>query len=299
MSVLSVLVPLLTLGFLGVVFAILLGFSSRRFAVKTDPRVDAVLAALPGSNCGACGFPGCLGLAEAVAAGKAGADGCVAGGNATAQAVARVIGVSLEPRTELVAFVACRAGRGTAVMRYQYQGVQNCQAANLLFGGDKACAWGCLGLGSCARACPFDALHVNADGLAVVDREACRSCAKCVAACPRSLISMVPKDQDVLVACRNHDRGNRAREVCPIACTACRICEKACPEDAIHVIDGLAVIEYGICTGCGACVEACPQASIASMAGRFRPRGKQAAAAAEAGGAPAGAGRGGLGGGRD
>lgn len=302
MSVMTILIPVLALGLLGAVFATLLAVSFKRFVVKSDPKVEGILSALPGSNCGACGFPGCLGLAEAIAAGKAEANGCVAGGNSTAQKVAAVLGVSLEPQTELVAFVACRAGRSTAVMNYQYQGVENCQSANLLFGGDKACAYGCLGLGSCVRACPFDAIHVNGEGLAVVDRVKCRSCKKCVAACPRQLISMVPKSQDVLVACKNQDRGNKARQVCPIACTACKICQKNCQYDAIHVelaakapvgaipgapaagpaavgtaaptpgILNLAVIDFEKCTQCGTCVEKCPQASILSMAGKYHPK---------------------------
>jgi Na+-translocating ferredoxin:NAD+ oxidoreductase subunit B len=199
----------------------------------------------------------------------------VAGGNATAQAVAGVLGISLEPKTELVAFVACRAGRSTARMMYQYEGIDNCQAANLLFGGDKACAWGCLGLGSCERACPFDAIHVNADGLAVVDRSKCTSCAKCVAACPRHLIDMVPKSQDVLVACKNRDKGRKAKDVCPIACTACKICEKNCPEKVIPVTDNLAVIDFAGCTQCGTCVEKCPQATIISVSGKHEPLAKK------------------------
>ncbi len=294
MNPIIIIIPIAALGLLGAAFATLLALSFKKFAVHVDPKVESVLGALPGSNCGACGFAGCLALAEAMAAGKAEADGCVAGGNSTAQAVAAVLGVSLEPQTELVAFVACRAGRSTAAMLYEYQGVQNCQSAHLMYGGDKACAWGCLGLGSCERACPFDAIHVNKDGLAVVDRVKCRSCKKCVAACPRGLISMVPKSQDVLVACMNHERGNKAKQVCAIACTACKICEKNCPDDAIHVAivaapapqaavsDNLAVIDFAKCTQCGTCVEKCPQASIVSMSGKYHPKKKEPVAAGSA-----------------
>ncbi len=275
MSVITVLVPVGVLGLLGVVFALLLGASFRKFAVQVDPRVAKIQSVLPGTNCGACGFAGCQGLAEAIAAGKAEASGCVAGGNSTAQAVAGILGISLEPKTELVAFVACRAGRSTARMIYQYEGIDNCQAANLLFGGDKACAWGCLGLGSCERACPFDAIHVNSDGLAVVDRTKCTSCARCVAACPRHLIDMVPKSQDVLVACKNRDKGRKAKDVCPIACTACKICEKNCPEKVIPVTDNLAVIDFAGCTQCGTCVEKCPQATIVSVSGKHEALAKK------------------------
>ncbi len=268
MNILLVIVPFAALGLLGFLYAAFLGFSNRAFAVHIDPKLEKVLGCLPNSNCGACGFPGCLGLAEAIVAGNAEANGCVAGGNAVAQAVAEVLGVSLTPKTELIAFVACRAGRRTAKLNFDYQGVMNCQSAAVLFGGDKACRWGCIGLGSCVRVCPFDAIHVTEEGVALVDREKCTSCAKCVAACPRKLIDLVPKTQDILVACKNLDRGRKAKDTCSIACTACKICEKNCPHDAIHVVNNIAVIDYAKCNNCGICAEKCPQATIKSMSGK-------------------------------
>jgi ferredoxin len=140
--------------------------------------------------------------------------------------------------------------------------VDNCQAASLLFGGDKYCDYGCIGLGSCVRVCPFDAIAVTEEGLAVVNSAKCRGCQKCVKACPRNLVSMVPKSQTVLIACKNLDKGKRAKEVCSMACIACRICEKNCPAKAITVVDNLAVIDYAKCTRCGICVDKCPQKSI-------------------------------------
>jgi ferredoxin len=186
----------------------------------------------------------------------------VAGGKTVAAKLAEAMGVAVKDQEELVAFVACRAGRKTAKMKYAYAGVENCQAANLLFGGDKLCDYGCIGLGSCVRVCPFDAVHITEEGLAVVDAVKCRACQKCVKACPRKLISMVPKGQTVLVACRNLDKGRKAKEVCAIACIACRLCEKNCPVKAITMVDNLAVIDYAKCTRCGICVAKCPQKSI-------------------------------------
>jgi ferredoxin len=175
------------------------------------------------------------------------------------------MGISMKAQAETVAFVACRAGRNKAKVKYLYDGVDNCQAVNLLFGGDKACDYGCLGLGSCARVCPFDAITITEDALAVVDRAKCRSCRKCVKSCPRGLISMVPKSQTVLVACKNLDKGRKAKEVCSIACIACRICEKNCPvtpAKAITVVNNLAVMDYNLCTRCGICAQKCPQKCI-------------------------------------
>jgi Na+-translocating ferredoxin:NAD+ oxidoreductase RNF subunit RnfB len=258
----DVAVPILTLGVLGTAFAVLLTVSYRFLAVKGDPKLELFVSILPGSNCGACGYAGCLGYAETLLKGDAEPTGCLAGGPSVAAKLAEAMGVAVTAQEELVAFVACRAGRAAAQTKYQYVGVDNCQAASLLFGGDKSCAYGCLGLGSCARACPFDAITVTEDGLAVVDSAKCRACRKCVKACPRKLISMVPKNQTVLVACRSLDKGRRAKEICSLACIACRICEKNCPAKAIAVVNNLAVIDYAKCTRCGVCVEKCPQGSI-------------------------------------
>ncbi len=258
----DILIPLFVLGLLGTAFAILLFVSYRSLSIKGDPKLELFMSILPGSNCGACGHAGCLGYAEALLKGETEPTGCLAGGPAVAAKIAEAMGISLEPQEDVVAFVACRAGRKTAKVKYDYVGPQNCQAASLAFGGDKYCDYGCLGLGSCVRACPFDAIRITEDGLALVDRAKCRACRKCMKACPRKIISMVPKNQTVLVACCNLDKGKKAREVCSIACIACRKCERVCPVQAITVENNLASIDYSKCTGCGLCVKECPRDTI-------------------------------------
>ena len=178
------------------------------------------------------------------------------------------MGVEVNPGADKVAFVACRAGRDQAKSKYEYDGVDNCQAASLLFGGDRLCAYGCLGLGSCVRVCPFDAIHVNAKGIAEVDPAKCTGCGKCVKACPRKVIRLVPEAMSVHVGCNNLDRGRAVKDVCAIGCTACKICEKNCPEGAITVINNLATIDYAKCHEHAICVEKCPQKTIVRLGDR-------------------------------
>ena len=128
-------------------------------------------------------------------------------------------------------------------------------------GGPKICTYGCLGFGSCVKACEFDAIHVK-DGVAAVDRDKCKACGKCVAACPRHLISMVPYDNRYVVDCASRDKGKDVMGACSVGCIGCRICEKNCPADAVHVTDNLAVIDYDKCKNCGICASKCPRKII-------------------------------------
>ncbi len=272
----SILIATLALGGLGAAFAVLLAAFFRRFAVTVDPKTEKILAALPGSNCGACGFAGCQGLTDALLAGKAEANGCVAGGEAVAKALGEIMGVAVETGPRQVAYVACQGGTSRCGTRFRYVGVEDCQAAALQFGGNKTCTYGCLGMGSCVKVCPFDAIHLNDEGIAVVDREKCKACKKCIAACPKKIISLVPAAQEVLVACSNLDRARRAKDVCTTACTACKICEKNCPEQAIVVKNNLAVIDYARCKQHAICVTKCPQKSIIDLAAETRAAARSA-----------------------
>lgn len=277
----SILIATLALGGLGAAFAALLAVFFRRFAVKQDPKTERILAALPGSNCGACGFAGCQGMTDALLAGQVEVTGCVAGGDAVARALGDIMGVSVQSGSKLLAFVNCQGGRSRCGTRFRYVGLPDCQAAALMFGGNKACTYGCLGLGSCVRVCPFDAIHINADGIAEVDRDKCKACKKCVAACPKKIISMVPASQQVLVACSNLDRGRKAKDVCTTACIACKICEKNCPEQAIVVkANNLAVIDFDKCKQHAVCVAKCPQKSILNLAAASAKTDEKAAVAA-------------------
>ncbi len=211
----------MVLGGLGVFCGAALGLVSRFFGIKEDPRVAAVLNLLPGVNCGACGYAGCADYARAIVKQNAPGNLCAPGGHAAAEAIAAFLGVQAELRERQVAIVLCNGGSREARRKFAYNGVADCAAAMLVAGGDKACAYGCLGLGSCARVCPVNAIEITANGLAVVHPELCIGCGKCVAACPRQLIRLVPESAGYHVLCRNKDRAPAVRKVCKVGCIGC------------------------------------------------------------------------------
>ena len=217
----------------------------------------AVVAALPGINCGACGYKGCDDYAAALAEGKASASLCVPGAADVATALASLLGVEVAPQQSTVAFVQCNRCHTQGLEVNTYEGILSCKAAAMLYGGPEACANACLGLGDCAAACPAQAICLR-DGLAHIDATRCIGCGLCAASCPKHVIRMLPSDAAVVVMCSNREKGALARKKCTNACIGCKKCEKACPNGALTVQGDLATIDYEKCSGCGLCVKACP-----------------------------------------
>ena len=214
------------LGGIAFVSALGLGIASRFFAVDIDPKIKEIEELLPGANCGGCGFPGCGGFAEAVVAGKAEPSGCVAGGMSIAEQIGQILGLEIEMGPKMVARVFCRGGISHAQEKYEYAGVKDCRAVEVLAGGPKACTFGCLGFGTCLKVCPFGAIRMGQDHLPVIDSTKCAACGKCVAVCPRNIIHLVPESQKFLVLCSSHDMGKKVKAVCKIGCIACQLFNK-------------------------------------------------------------------------
>ena len=252
---------IIVLSAMAALFGVILAIASKVFAVHRDPRVEAIVDVLPGANCGACGYPGCQGYAEAAV--KAGvAPVCPPGGIDVAEKVAEILGGEVGEHVPEVAVVHCAGGLSSAAQRLEYDGIHDCRAAVLVGGSTKACIFGCLSLGTCKTVCPFDAVELDDEGIVHINGRKCTGCGKCVEACPVNIIELVSEDMKVHVRCSSHDKGKKAKAVCSVACIACQLCVKKCPIDAIHMEDDLAVIDYGKCTNCGICAAVCPTGAI-------------------------------------
>lgn len=265
MSVIGIVAAASVVGLVGIFVGLFLGVAGLKFKVEVDEKEEAVLAALPGNNCGGCGFAGCSGLAAAIAKGEAPVNACPVGGEAVHEKIAEIMGVEAGSSEKMVAYVHCNGTCDKAATQYEYTGVEDCRMmAFVPAGGPKTCNSGCMGFGSCVKECPFDAIHIE-NGVAVVDKDKCKACEKCIAVCPKHLISLVPYSATVEVACQSVDKGPVTMKACQVGCIGCGICVKNCASEAIKVENFHAVIDQSKCVGCGTCVEKCPKKAIVTL----------------------------------
>jgi Na+-translocating ferredoxin:NAD+ oxidoreductase subunit B len=254
------------LGCMAAVVGVALALAAKKFFVKTDPLVEAINEALAHAHCGACGYAGCEQYAEAVAHDPdVPPNLCTPGGSRCTEQVARLTNKVPEKKDPLYARVLCQGGNKEAARKITYLGMLDCRAAVITGGGDKSCAYGCLGYGTCVRVCPFGALSMSSNGLPVVDTTKCTGCRKCQNACPKKVIEVLPSSAKVLVACHSKDKGALTRKNCTVGCIGCGKCAKVCPTGAASVVDNLGVIDQEKCISCGLCVINCPTHAIVDL----------------------------------
>ncbi|TVS19080.1 MAG: Fe-S cluster protein [Gammaproteobacteria bacterium] len=247
---------------LAAALASLLLLADRRLRVTEDGRIVAVTEALPGINCGSCGYPSCRAFAEALVAGATSPASCSVSPPEMRERIATFLGVDIGEANRRVARLACAGGRNVAPFLARYQSEPTCAAATQVAGGGKACAWGCLGHGDCERACDFDAIWMDAHGLPVVDEALCTACGDCVRACPKDLFRLVSESDPLWVACSNPETGNELLEVCQVACTACGKCAKDAPA-WLQMEDGLPRrTEKAVGAPPRAAIDRCPTGAI-------------------------------------
>lgn len=264
-----ILLAVLLVSAIGLIAGLGLSIASAVLAVPVDEKTEKIRACLPGANCGACGFSGCDGYAEALSSGKTTNTAlCSPGGKDAAEAIAEATGLAVSESVPMTAVVRCRGNRASAVDKLEYVGIESCRMAIQVFGGPKACSYGCLGFGDCVRTCPFEAITI-CDGVARINPDLCHACKKCVAVCPKHLISIVPKEAGIpAVLCMNHDKGAATRKECKAGCIGCMKCVKNCEVGAISVINFCAQIDPEKCVACGKCAAGCPVKCIHILGNR-------------------------------
>ena len=244
MTLITIAIAASTLFLLAVVVSWILGWANIKFRVEVDPKIEEVLVALPGANCGGCGYMGCSDYAVAIVTDNAPVNKCPVGGQACATEVAEIMGIEAGELVQSYAIVHCGSHYNDRKVLTEYRGEKICTAVNQV-AGVQGCPFGCLGYGECVEACKYDAIHVI-DGLATVDYDKCIGCGACAKVCPRHIIAIVPFNEPKIpaVLCSNKDKGKDSRAVCKTSCIGCMACTKLVPQIFI-VEDDLSCTDTG------------------------------------------------------
>ena len=263
----TLIIALIVSALIGLVLGVVIGIAGRFFGVESDPRIEQVTEMLPGANCGGCGKAGCADFAKALVAGERTPDGCPVNSDEAIKQIAAFLGISTGSGEKQVAVIFCGGDQNRTKSGLLYNGVADCISANLVSGGPKGCTYGCLGMASCAKICPFHAIEML-DGLAVVHDELCTGCGQCVEVCPRHLIRLTPKSVSLHVYCSSPDKGPNKKKVCDVACIGCRKCVKAAEEGQMEINGFLARVNYSNPPGEGlvekaGCPTGCLKTSVA------------------------------------
>jgi len=248
----------LSISLLGLVFGALLAYAAKKLKVEIDPRIEQIEAILPGVNCGGCGYAGCTAYARALVEENIEITACAPGGAGISEKIANILGQEAKKEEAKIAKVRCRGDKETVKRISIYKGIPTCLAVHNTAGGDKACAYGCLGYGDCEHACPFGAIQIKENGLPEVDEEKCTGCGLCVKVCPRNIIELVPRSAYFFILCVSKDFGKAVSSVCKKGCIGCGLCVRENEEKGIKMDGKLPVVNHQEFKGDKTAAEKCP-----------------------------------------
>lgn len=260
----EIIIPVIIVSSIGLIAGLGLAVASIMMAVPKNEKAEKLEKMLPGANCGACGYSGCSGYALALANGEAEIGLCSPGGEMVLKKTLEILGGEAKKVEYKSALIKCMGSEHNTEKCMNYQGIETCSAACMLYRGISKCSYGCIGFGDCKEACPYGAINI-CNGLAVIDHKKCKGCSKCVAACPKKIIKLVPLKNQAVVRCSNCNKGSITNKVCKIGCIGCMRCVKICEHGAITVKNFLARVDSQKCVGCGKCIEACKRGCIAML----------------------------------
>lgn len=164
----AITIAVAVLSVFGLLFGLILGYASRRFAVEDDPVVERIDELLPQSQCGQCGYPGCRPYAEAVGTKGEKINRCAPGGEAVMQKIATLLNVDPQPID----------GDADAL-----------EPVRMLAIIDES---NCIGCTKCIQACPVDAIVGATRAMHTVISDLCTGCNLCVDPCPTQCIDLRP-----------------------------------------------------------------------------------------------------------
>ncbi len=263
----AILIPVIIVVVIGFIAGVILTIASKVMAVSVDEKIEKLMAAMPGANCGACGYAGCDNYAVSLGEDKTKSLStalCPVGGDSLSKELADILGVEAITSEPRVAYISCIGKRSEIKRIMVHDKKWSCKAASNLYGGQMECAHGCLGHGDCVASCPYDAIKVE-NYVAIIDKAKCIGCGICVSYCPKNVIKFAPKESLTYVGCSSTSKGADTRRSCQVGCIGCKKCEKICPDNAIKVDNFLASIDYNLCSDCGKCASVCPTTSIVKL----------------------------------
>jgi len=247
-TLINIISAFLTVGGLGIIFGLGLASAAKALEVKRDQRISRIAEILPGLNCGVCGYAGCVSYAEAIVGANAALTLCSVLEDEAATEIASIMNAKVKVGKEKkVVQVHCRGGKTNSSYTFEYTGIKDCNALYSLYGGNKVCKQSCLGMGSCIRVCPVDAIDYDEkENLVWVNKDKCIGCGKCIAVCPTGVLKFIPYNADVIVACSSTEKGALVRKFCKVGCIGCKLCERKSPEGGFVVESFLAKIDYRV-----------------------------------------------------